>query len=63
MTLPIWIYFIAAGILFSAFMTVKSAKDERETENEWIEKEGEIYITRMEKEKETRKNKQMKEGA
>ena len=54
MFLPIWIYFVAAGILFSAFMAVKTGKEERDTENEWIEKEGEIYMARLEKEKEKR---------
>ncbi|RLQ97302.1 sporulation YhaL family protein [Falsibacillus albus] len=61
MELPIWIYFVAAGILFSAFMSVKSAKEDREEEQEWLEKEGEIYIERMEKEREMRK--QLKDGA
>lgn len=36
-------------------MTVKTAKEERELELEWIEKEGEIYMERMEAEKERRK--------
>ncbi|MCP3741609.1 sporulation YhaL family protein [Rossellomorea sp. BNER] len=55
MTLPIWMYFIVAGIFVSAFMTLRTAKEERETENEWIEKEGEVYIKRIEDERERRR--------
>ncbi|MCA1056480.1 sporulation YhaL family protein [Rossellomorea aquimaris] len=55
MTLPIWMYFVVAGIFASAFMTVKSAKEEKKIEDEWIEKEGEVYISRMHEEKERRR--------
>ncbi|BCB02925.1 sporulation YhaL family protein [Bacillus sp. KH172YL63] len=55
MTLPIWMYLVVAGIFGSAFMTIKSAKEEKSLEDEWIEKEGEVYIHRMEEEKEKRR--------
>ncbi|MCM2591272.1 sporulation YhaL family protein [Rossellomorea marisflavi] len=55
MTLPIWMYFIVAGIFVSAFMTIKSARQEKVQEDEWIAKEGEVYMTRMEEEKERRR--------
>ncbi|MEG9296243.1 sporulation YhaL family protein [Mangrovibacillus sp. Mu-81] len=55
MTLPIWMYFVVAGIFASAFMTIKSAKEEKQVEEDWIQKEGEVYITRMEDEKERRR--------
>ncbi|MGV3466954.1 MAG: sporulation YhaL family protein [Heyndrickxia sp.] len=55
MSLPIWIYFVIAGIVISAFMAVKTAKEDRDQEMEWIEKEGEEYIDRMREEKERRK--------
>jgi hypothetical protein len=54
-TLPIWMYFVVAGIFASAFMTIKSAKEEKQVEDDWIQKEGEVYITRMEDEKERRR--------
>jgi hypothetical protein len=54
-TLPIWMYFVVAGIFASAFMTIKSAKEEKQVEEDWIQKEGEVYITRMEDEKERRR--------
>ena len=55
MSLPIWIYAVAAGVFISAFMAVKTAREERVQEREWIEKEGEVYLERMEEEKERRK--------
>lgn len=55
MSLPIWLYFVIAGVFISAFMAIKTAREDREYEREWIEKEGEIYIERMYEEKERRK--------
>jgi hypothetical protein len=55
MSVPIWIYFVIAGVLISAFMSIKTAKEDRDDEMEWIEKEGEVYMNRLEEEKERRK--------
>ncbi|GIN93174.1 hypothetical protein J6TS1_43310 [Siminovitchia terrae] len=55
MTLPIWLYFVIVGIFVSAFMAIKTAREDREFEKEWIEKEGKVYIERMEEEKERKK--------
>jgi hypothetical protein len=55
MSLPIWVYFVIAGVLISAFMAIKTAKEDRDDEMEWIEKEGEVYMNRLEEEKERRK--------
>ncbi|MBT2759420.1 sporulation YhaL family protein [Mesobacillus foraminis] len=52
MTVPIWVFAVAAGILISAFMAIKTGKEERKSEMESIEREGEIYMKRLEKEKE-----------
>lgn len=60
MSLPIWIYFVIAGIAVSAFMAIKTSREDRQLEQEWIEKEGEEYTERMEEEKERRK--QVKEA-
>lgn len=54
MEIPVWIYFIVSGIIISALMAVKTGKEERIEEVENIEKEGEVYIKRMEEEKEKR---------
>lgn len=54
-TIPIWVYLIFAGILVSAFMTIKSSKEEEKVDHEFIEKEGEVYIKRMNDERERRR--------
>ncbi|WP_100330523.1 sporulation YhaL family protein [Bacillus xiapuensis] len=52
MTFPIWMYIVVVGIFFSAFMTVKTSRAERKAEMDIIEQEGQVYIQRMEREKE-----------
>lgn len=48
-------YFIAAGIVFCAIMAIKTGRDERREENEMIEREGEVYMQRLEEKKEEKK--------
>lgn len=45
---PIWLYFVIAGIFISAFMAIKTGRDERMAENAQIEQEGEVYMQRLE---------------
>ena len=54
MDIPIWVYMVAAGIIISALMAFKTGKEEREAELETIEKEGEVYMKRLEQEREDR---------
>lgn len=54
MAIPMWVIAVVAGIVISAFMAVKTGKEEREEEMESIEREGEIYMKRLEREKENR---------
>jgi Na+/glutamate symporter len=54
MTIPIWVYAVVVGIVISALMAIKTGREERMVEMENIEKEGEIYLTRLEQEKERR---------
>ena len=54
MTIPIWIYAVVAGIVISALMAIKTGREERQVEMESIEREGEIYIKRLEREMEKR---------
>lgn len=53
--IPIWVYFVVTGIVISAFMAVKTGREERKFEQEMIEREGDIYMQRLESEKEQRK--------
>ncbi|MCM3767361.1 sporulation YhaL family protein [Neobacillus niacini] len=55
MTIPIWVYAVVVGIILSALMAIKTGREERELEMEDIEREGEIYMKRLEREKEARK--------
>ncbi|PLT31230.1 sporulation YhaL family protein [Peribacillus deserti] len=52
--MPVWIWFVIAGIVSSAFMTVKTARDDKKLEMAWIEEEGKKYMDRMEEEKRKR---------
>ncbi len=54
MTIPIWIYAVVAGIAISALMAIKTGREERKLEQEDIQREGEIYMERLEREKEQR---------
>ena len=53
-TLPWWIYLIIIGIVVSGYMVLYTSKKEQEIDNEFIEKEGEIYMKRLADERERR---------
>ncbi|MFP5110844.1 sporulation YhaL family protein [Bacillaceae bacterium C204] len=54
MTIPIWVYAVVVGIVISALMALKTGREERQLEMENIEQEGEIYMKRLEREREKR---------
>lgn len=54
MVIPIWVYAVVVGIVVSALMAIKTGREERQLEMEHIEQEGEIYLKRLEREKERR---------
>ncbi|MCB7161217.1 sporulation YhaL family protein [Bacillus subtilis] len=51
---PWWVYLCIVGIIFSAYKLVAAAKEEEKVDQAFIEKEGQIYMERMEKERERR---------
>ncbi|HEO8421493.1 sporulation YhaL family protein [Niallia sp. FSL W8-0635] len=53
--IPLWVILVLGGIAISAFMAVKTGREDRAVENEIIEREGEVYMKRLEEEKK-RKN-------
>lgn len=55
MVIPFWVYAVVAGIVISAMMALKTGREERKFEMESIEREGEVYMKRLEEEKEKRK--------
>jgi malate/lactate dehydrogenase len=46
---PLWVYFVVAGIFISAMMALRTGRKEREEEMQSIEREGEIYMKRVER--------------
>jgi hypothetical protein len=55
MDIPFWIYFVVMGIILSAYMVVRTGKEEKVIEEELIEREGDIYMKRLEQEREGKK--------
>lgn len=51
---PWWVYLCIIGIIFSAYKLFATAKEEEKLDQSFIEKEGRIYIERMEQERERR---------
>lgn len=54
---------LVSGIIVSGIMTVKTGREEREIENDFIEQEGNKYITRMNEEKIKRQNRTSEEAS
>lgn len=50
-TAPWWIHVVMVGIVISGFLSLKYSLQDKQFDDEWIEKEGEVYIERMEKER------------
>ncbi|WP_281269120.1 sporulation YhaL family protein [Bacillus taeanensis] len=53
-SLPWWIYFVLAGIIFSGYKVILETVEEKKVDQQFIEQEGNIYIRRMEDEKKRR---------
>jgi hypothetical protein len=54
--MPWWGYILLFGILFSGYMVLRTTIEERRMDENWIEQQGDVYIQRMNKEKEKRSN-------
>lgn len=59
-TLPWWIYLVVAGIVGSGIMMVKTTQKDREMQQFYIEREGQVFIERIKYEKEKRQQEQQK---
>lgn len=62
MDIPFWIYFVVMGIILSAYMVIRTGKEEKRVEDEIIEREGEIYMKRLEQEREEKEKIQKSVG-
>ena len=58
LTVPWFVYVALFGVLFSAYMVIRTSREEKKIEDSYIEQEGNVYIERMNSEKEKR-SKQM----
>ncbi|MBP0726886.1 sporulation YhaL family protein [Bacillus sp. RG28] len=58
-SLPIWMYAVVIGIFISGFMVVYTSRQEKEIDQEFIEKEGEIYLQRIKEERDRREQLQL----
>ncbi|WEG15034.1 sporulation YhaL family protein [Pullulanibacillus sp. KACC 23026] len=48
-TLPWWMYFVIAGILFSGYQFIKANQEDRQADQAFIEEQGQVYMERIEK--------------
>lgn len=53
--MPWWVYLVVAGIVFSAYMTIRTSREGYERERREAEENGRIYMERIKEEKEKRK--------
>ncbi|MDY0406250.1 sporulation YhaL family protein [Virgibacillus sp. 179-BFC.A HS] len=59
--MPWWIFFIVLLIFLSGYMAFRAMRAEKQLEQQFIEREGNIYIQRMEEEKQRKTDKQHRE--
>ncbi|WP_082234720.1 sporulation YhaL family protein [Halobacillus massiliensis] len=52
--LPVWVFMCILLIFVSGYMAYRAMKAERKIEQQFIEREGRVYISRMEEEKDRR---------
>jgi heme/copper-type cytochrome/quinol oxidase subunit 3 len=53
-SIPWFVYVALFGVLFSAYMVIRTTREEKLEENSFIEQEGNVYIERMNEEREKR---------
>lgn len=53
-TLPWWVYVVIVGIIVSGYMVLYTSKKEQDIDQEFIEREGNVYMQRIKEERERR---------
>ncbi len=56
--LPWWVYVIIVGIIVSGYMVLYTSKKEQDMDQEFIEREGNVYMQRIQEERERRTQEQ-----
>lgn len=54
-TIPGWGYFIIAGIIFSGYKAVEGVLEDKRADYEHIEREGQVFLERIEEERKRKK--------
>ncbi|MEI3612872.1 sporulation YhaL family protein [Pseudogracilibacillus sp. SO30301A] len=49
--IPWWVFLMILFICFSGYMALRAMRAERKLEQQFIEREGQIYMERLEKER------------
>lgn len=49
---PLWVFIVILLVFFSGYMAFRTMQTDRKVDQEFIEREGEIYMERMRAEKE-----------
>lgn len=55
---PWWVFMMILFIFLSGYMAYRAMRAERRLEEQFIEREGRVFMDRMEKEKETKEQKE-----
>jgi hypothetical protein len=53
--MPWWIYLCIIGILVSGYMAFKSSREDKKIDDTFIEQEGQVYLDRIEQERQKKK--------
>lgn len=55
-SIPWFVYLLIAAILFSGYQFVRFSREDYKSDQEWIEEEGNVFLRRIEREREKRAN-------
>lgn len=61
--IPWWVFLCIVSIFFSGYMGVRAMQAEKELEKQFIEREGKVYLERMETERTMRHGKQRRQSS
>lgn len=56
--MPWWVFMLILFIFFSGYMAFRAMRAERQLEQHYIEREGQVYMQRIEEEREERHKKE-----
>ncbi|WP_100011398.1 sporulation YhaL family protein [Lentibacillus sediminis] len=58
--IPLWVVLVTLLIFLSGYMAFKTMQEEREQDQQFIEREGKVYIDRMKEEKQIREQRRQR---